>query len=45
MTFTYDAAGDVLTQTDARGVTLTATYDALHRPITQDLRRHHRPGR
>ena len=31
---TFDAAGDNLTQTDAKGITATSTYDALNRRIT-----------
>lgn len=34
-TYTVDAAGNRLTQTDARGVTVTMQYDALHRLIHQ----------
>jgi RHS repeat-associated protein len=30
----FDAAGNVLTKTDARGVTATFTYDALNRPLS-----------
>jgi RHS repeat-associated protein len=32
---TYDANGNVLTTTDAKGVTITSTYDALNRQITR----------
>ena len=31
---TFDAAGNVLTRTDAKGITATMTYDALNRPLT-----------
>jgi len=31
-TRTFDAAGDVLTRTDAKGTVATSTYDALNRP-------------
>jgi RHS repeat-associated protein len=33
-TFTLDAAGNRLTQTDARGVVTAYTYDALNRPLS-----------
>ena len=33
--FTYDAFGELLTQTDAKGQTTTFTYDAVGRPITR----------
>jgi RHS repeat-associated protein len=31
----YDADGNVLTKTDARGITTTMTYDQLHRVLTK----------
>ena len=34
-TYTYDAAGNLITRTDARGVVQSITYDALNRPTTQ----------
>jgi len=33
--FTYDNNGNVLTTTDAKGTTITSTYDALNRPLTR----------
>lgn len=33
--FTYDNNGNVLTTTDAKGTTITNTYDALNRPLTR----------
>jgi len=33
--FTYDADGNVLTTTDAKGTTITNTYDALNRSLTR----------
>jgi YD repeat-containing protein len=31
---TFDAAGNMLTSTDAKGITATMSYDALNRPLT-----------
>lgn len=33
--FSYDNNGNVLTTTDAKGTTITNTYDALNRPLTR----------
>lgn len=33
--FTYDNNGNMLTTTDAKGTTITSTYDALNRPLTR----------
>ncbi len=33
--FAYDNNGNVLTTTDAKGTTITNTYDALNRPLTR----------
>jgi YD repeat-containing protein len=34
---TFDAAGNVLTRTDAKGITATNTYDAANRLISDQL--------
>jgi RHS repeat-associated protein len=34
--YSYDDNGNLLSQTDARGVTVNLTYDALNRPIFKD---------
>ena len=41
-TYTYDAAGNLATQTDARGQIIGFDYDALNRLIVKDYRQ--RPG-
>lgn len=33
--FSYDNNGNVLTTTDAKGTTITSTYDALNRALTR----------
>ena len=33
--FTFDDNGNVLTTTDAKGTTITSTYDSLNRPLTR----------
>ena len=35
-TYTYDAAGNQLSQTDANGITRTMSYDANNRPLTMN---------
>jgi len=34
--YEYDSAGNILRSTDARGITLSATYDRLHRQTRRD---------
>src|SRR5699024_4690300 len=35
--WTYDAAGEVLSHTDGRGKTVTMSYDALGRPASRSM--------